>query len=243
MVRQYNQKTKKGSAKKMEKIPQDTAKEFYRKVLVLQEEEKKRISRDIHDETGQIAIALGALLNVMEKELKEGDVEKVLQMINESRKIVKDISSRLKSMSLNLRPPALGILGLPAVLREYFSQCTKLNPIKIEFNENMEDRKLDESIEIALYRIIQEAMYNTQKHSEATLVRVDLILAEKELRLFIEDNGRGFDLEEYESKQDVAKIGLQGIRERVDLLKGTFVIESKTGSGVKLKITLPLTRV
>lgn len=234
------QRERKIQDKDTEKPQQDETRGFYWKVLMLQEEEKKRLSRDLHDETGQIAIALGALLNVIEEELKDGHIEEAMAKIDESRKIVKEISGRLKSMSLNLRPPAFDILGLAAVLREYFSQCTKSSPIKIKFSENIKDKKLNEHIEIALYRIIQEAVYNVQKHSEATLVQVDLILSEKELRLTIEDNGRGFDPAELENRKDITKMGLRGIRERVDVLAGNFSIEARPGSGVKLKVALPL---
>ncbi|OGW75303.1 MAG: hypothetical protein A2Z72_08650 [Omnitrophica bacterium RBG_13_46_9] len=216
----------------------DPAKVFYHKALMVQEEEKKRISRDLHDETGQIVIALGALLNVMEKELKDGNTQKTLEIIEESREMIKEIAGRMKAMALNLRPPEFDILGLPAVLREYFSQCTKLHPLKIEFNENLKDRKLEENIEIALYRIVQEAVYNIQKHSMATTAKIGLIIDNGELSLLIEDNGKGFNVEEYYANPDPTKMGLRGVRERVDMLNGVFFIESTLGKGTKLKIVL-----
>lgn len=236
------QKRNKSQYKKqvLQDTPQDAKKEFYRRVLMMQEEEKRRISRDLHDETGQIVIALGAQLNLIEKELKEGNAEKATMLINENRKLVFEIANRMKSMALNLRPPALDILGLPAVLRDYFSQCTKSDPIKITFNENIKDKKLDKNMEIALYRIIQEATYNIIRHSTATTVKVDLILEDKKLKLFIEDNGKGFNVEEYQSQQDLSKMGLRSIKERVDVLNGTFSIESGSGKGTKLAIVLSL---
>lgn len=219
------------------------AKEFYKKVLIVQEEEKKRISRDLHDETGQIVIALGASLNIMEKEMRSGNTEKVLNIIDDNRKMIHEIAVRMKTMALNLRPPAFDILGLPSVLREYFSQCTQSSPIKIEFNENLKDKKLSETAEITLYRIVQEAVYNIQKHSKASLVKINLILDENELKLFIEDNGKGFDLKEYYNDVDATKMGLRGIRERVDMLNGTFSLDSAPGAGTKLKIILSLRKL
>lgn len=223
-----------------EESKEQAIKEFYRKAVMLQEEEKKKISRDLHDETAQIIISLGASFNILEKEIKANNGDNALKVISENRKLLKDIAARMKALAHNLRPPMLDILGLPAALREYFSQCTKSNPVKIEFNENLKDAKLNEEIEITLYRIVQEALYNITKHSMASSVKVGLILASKELHLRIEDNGMGFNVREYYEKPCVDKIGLRGIKERVDILKGIFSVESAAGKGTKLIITLPI---
>ncbi len=167
--------SKKGTRKISKSVQQAAIKEFYKKVLLMQEEERRRISRDLHDETGQMVIALGASLNVIEKELKAGRTKEALKVVNENRKLIQGIASKMKSMALDLRPPALDILGLSAVLREYFAQWTKVNPIRIEFNENSKGVRLNGNIEITLYRIVQEAICNILKHAEAIAVKVDLI--------------------------------------------------------------------
>ena len=213
---------------------------YYRKILLVQEEEKKRLSRDLHDEAGQIVIALGASLNAMEKALKAGESEKVLALVDDSRKLIQEIAGKMKAMALNLRPPALDLLGLSAVLREYFSQCTTSWPIRIEFTENLKGAKLGENIEIAVYRIVQEAIYNVQKHASATKVKADLIVEGKELALHIRDNGAGFDWKEYQKHPDPTKLGLCGLRERAERLERTFSIVSAPGKGTKLTVTLPL---
>lgn len=214
--------------------------DFYRKILMMQEEEKRKISRDLHDETGQIVIALGAALNIVEAALKEGNIERALAVINENRKMVQEIAGRMKSMALNLRPPGLDILGLSAILREYFFQFTKSNTIRIEFDENVKDDKLNEDIEITIYRIIQEGIHNVKKHSMASAVKIDLIQTEKALQLVVVDNGKGFDVEEYHRQYDPSKMGLRGIKERVDILNGVFSVESSPGKGTKLTVILPL---
>ena len=241
---QKRTKNKKNSLKK-EQIPaikyqQRVLRDFYRKILMIQEEEKRRISRDLHDETGQIVIGFGAALNVIERELQAGNIEKALRIIEENRGLIQEIANKMKSMALNLRPPALDLLGLSAVLREFFSQCTTSNKVKIEFNENLKDIKLNENIEISLYRMIQEATYNILKHSMATKVKVELIRKKEELKLFIEDDGQGFDVEKHKKQDGYTKMGLQGIKERVGILGGDFSIESNLGRGTKLIITLPL---
>ena len=215
-------------------------KEFYKKVLMMQEEEKRKLSRDLHDETGQVVIALGALLNVIEKEVRDKSLEKAMELIAEGRKLIQEIANKMKVMAVSLRPPALDILGLSAVLRDFFSQCTKATSLKIEFNENMKEIKLSKDTEITLYRIIQEAIYNIQKHSMAKIAKVNLIRAESQLQLFIEDKGVGFDIKEYMKQYDASKMGLRGIKERVDILSGTFSIDSTPDRGTKLTIKLPL---
>ena len=223
------------------RTPQTIAKDFYREILLRQEEEKKRISRDLHDESGQMVVALAAALNILEKAIKAGEIEEALAEIEKNRKIIQEMAGKMKSIALRLRPPALDVLGLAAVLREYFSQCTQSNPLKIKFNENTKGLKLNENIEIALYRIVQEAIINIIKHSGASLVKIDLILSGGKVQLVIKDNGKGFDLAEYQRQYDITKMGLRGIKERVDIFGGTFNIASGPETGTELNIILPLT--
>ncbi|MBD3263951.1 MAG: hypothetical protein GF375_02470 [Candidatus Omnitrophica bacterium] len=215
-----------------------SADDFYHKMLIAQEEEKKRISRDLHDEAGQMAVALAASMDIIEKEIKKGNSDKAFSLLKESRNMVQDIVFKMKSMALNLRPPALDLLGLSAALREYLSQCTKTNNIRIEFKENTKDIKFDERIEIALYRIVQEAICNAIKHAKASLVKIDLLLAQDRIKLIVEDNGKGFDVSGYRDNKDTNKLGLRGVQERVDAVRGYFAINSSE-KGTKLTIILP----
>jgi len=209
-------------------------------VLALQEEEKKRISRDLHDETGQIVIAFGALLAVLEAELKAGRIDKALAVIDENKKLMKEMAGKMKFMAFNLRPPALDILGLSAVLREYFAQCTTSSRLRIEFKENLKDAKLSENIEITLYRIIQEAIWNVLKHARAQSVKVRLLISENEIELSVDDDGRGFDVESFLQQPELTKMGLRGIRERVAILNGTVSVTSVLEQGTSMLVRLPL---
>ncbi|MDD3296314.1 MAG: sensor histidine kinase [Candidatus Omnitrophica bacterium] len=219
---------------------QKGAREFYRKVLIMQEEEKKRISRDLHDETGQIVVGLGTALGVIEQALEEGDAAKALGIIKANKNLIKEIALRMKAMALNLRPPALDILGLSAVLRDYFSKCTHTGPVKVEFNENVKDVKLSEDLEITVYRIVQEAITNIFKHAHCNKVKVELFLNQKNLELVMEDNGKGFDIDDYKKQNNFAKLGLRGIQERVDILGGKFFVKSSPGKGTRLSVVFPL---
>jgi len=225
---------------KKDKGLRDAAKEFFGMVLMMQEDEKRRLSRDLHDETGQAVIALDASLNMLQKIILEGQIEKALAAIHENRQLIRDIAKSMKSMALNLRPPALDILGLSAVLREYFSQCTTSSNLLIEFNENLKDTKLPENVEISLYRIIQEATNNVIKHAVAHRLQINIVASKERLKIIIADNGKGFDLKEFNKQVGTAQMGLRGIRERVDILNGKFGIESVIGEGTRLSIVIKL---
>ncbi len=214
--------------------------QFCRKILMAHEEEKKRISRDLHDESGQIVIGLSTTFNVIEKEIRSGNTGKALQLIDDTRGLIKTLSVRMKSLALILRPPALDVLGLSAVLREYFWQCSKNNEIKIEFNENLKDRKIEPGLEITIYRIVQEALNNVLKHSKASLVMVSLLIKKNKIQLIIEDNGQGFDFKNLKNGIHTEKLGLSGINERVSAFNGKFFIDSVLKKGTTLIISLPL---
>jgi len=209
-------------------------------MLYIQEEERKRISRDLHDETGQMVIGLGAKLNMIEKHLKEGNINKAMDSLEENRNDIKEITNKMKMMALNLRPPAFDILGLAAVFREYFSFCTKSSSVKIVFNENIRETRLSEHIEITIYRIIQEAMNNVLKYANASEVKVNLTLNQNTLNLHVEDNGVGFDLEKYKEGPRESKLGLRGIEERVNIFNGSLLIDTMPGKGTKVSVTIPL---
>ncbi|MBU2541668.1 MAG: sensor histidine kinase [Candidatus Omnitrophica bacterium] len=240
-------KNRKKSKVKLDNVPLDMQrnleiiKQHFSKIFMLQEEEKKRISRDLHDETGQVVVALGASLNIIERDIKEGSVQQALEKIEEVRELIKGLAAKMKIMAFNLRPPGLDILGLSAVFREFFAQCSESNPaIRIEFDENLKGVKLREDIEITLYRIVQEATYNIIKYADASLVKVNLILSQDSIQLIIEDDGKGFDYGKHTREAGITKMGLRGIKERVDILDGDLKITSSSGKGTKISVILPI---
>ncbi|MFH1790998.1 MAG: sensor histidine kinase [Candidatus Omnitrophota bacterium] len=215
-------------------------KRFYGRILSLHENEKRRISRDLHDETGQIVIALGAKLNLIEKAIRDGNIDDARALIAENRDMISEIAVRMRAMALNMRPPAMDILGLSATLREYLSEITKSSNIKVEFNENLSGIKMDDDVEITLYRIVQEAMNNVVKHSNAGDVNVDLYHGDRNIKLIVKDNGSGFKITEVINDADPRKIGLKGIRERAHILGGVFDLKSEPGAGTRVEINIPV---
>jgi len=216
------------------------AREFSKKILTIQEEERHRISRDLHDEIGQFSVSLGSALNVIEKEITKRNLDNALRVIKDAKTLLADTAEKIRTLFIDLRPAELGMLGLPSVLRELFSHYTKSYPLDIKFRENIGSIHIKDEVAITLYRVIQEAFNNIVKHAKAKNVKIDLLLKAEEISFTIEDDGLGFNAEEFFREANVDKLGLRGMRERVDLLNGKFFLQSKLRSGTKINVTFPI---
>ena len=216
------------------------ARELSKKILSIQEEERHMISRDLHDEIGQFSVSLGSALNVIEKEIAKRNFDAALRIIKDAKAILAHTTEKFRALFIDLRPAELGMLGLPSVLRELFSHYTKSYPLNIKFRENLVGITIKDDMAIALYRIIQEAFNNIVKHAKAKNVKIDLLLKGGEINLIIEDDGVGFDAEAFFEDTSVDKLGLRGMRERVDLLNGKFLLQSKIRNGTKLSVVFPI---
>ena len=216
------------------------AREFSKKILTIQEEERHRISRDLHDEIGQFSVSLGSALNVIEKEITKHNLDTALRVIKDAKILLADTAKKIRTLFIDLRPAELGMLGLPSVLRELFAHYTKSYPLNIKFKENIGSIHIKDEVAITLYRVIQEAFNNIVKHANAKNVKIDLLLKAGEISFTIEDDGIGFNSEEFFREANVDKLGLRGMRERVDLLNGKFFLQSKLRSGTKINVTFPI---
>ncbi len=217
------------------------AREFSKKILTIQEEERHRISRDLHDEIGQLSVSLGSALNIIEKEIGKRNFDTTLRLIKDAKKILTETTNKIRTLFIDLRPAELDMLGLPSVLRELFSHYTKSYPLHIKFTENIGNIHIKDEVAITLYRVIQEAFNNIVKHAKAKNVKIGLLLKKSEINFTIEDNGVGFDADEFFKEANVGKFGLRGMRERVDLLNGKFSLQSKLKSGTKITVVFPIT--
>ena len=216
------------------------AREFSKKILTIQEEERHRISRDLHDEIGQFSVSLGSALNVIEKEITKHNLDTALRVIKDAKILLADTAKKIRTLFIDLRPAELGMLGLPSVLRELFAHYTKSYPLNIKSKENIGSIHIKDEVAITLYRVIQEAFNNIVKHANAKNVKIDLLLKAGEISFTIEDDGIGFNSEEFFREANVDKLGLRGMRERVDLLNGKFFLQSKLRSGTKINVTFPI---
>lgn len=216
------------------------AREFSKKILTIQEEERHRISRDLHDEIGQFSVSLGSALNIIEKEIERRNFDNALRVLKDAKNVLADTAKKIRTLFIDLRPAELGMLGLPSVLRELFANYTKTYPLNIKFKENIGSVHIKDEVAITLYRVIQEAFNNIVKHARAKTVKIDLLLKAGEINLSIEDDGLGFDAEAFFKEANVDKLGFRGMRERVDLLNGKFSLQSKPKNGTKINVIFPI---
>jgi two-component system sensor histidine kinase UhpB len=199
-------------------------------IIQAQEEERKRISRELHDEASQALVAAKINLEMIEKSLPS-NLEEVTTRLVETSSLLVSTLENLRRLSYDLRPSMLDDLGLIA----------KRLGIPINFKITALDKRLDLEIETAIYRIVQEALTNIAKYAQAKEVHISLEKKGSRLITKVEDNGKGFTLKTSVSGENYYQgSGILGMKERIYNLGGTFHIESKQGVGTKLLVEIPL---
>lgn len=207
------------------------------KIITAQEEERSRIARELHDHTGQsltsIMIGLKMVENCKSLEEMKGKVE-------ELRKITDTTLDEIKDLSLALRPGVLDDLGLEAALQSYARECLNKLGIDVDFHSfGLDGIKLRPEVNLTIYRVVQEALTNVAKYSQATEAGIILRRNGKMLIIIVEDNGRGFNVDEtLNSSLQNKKLGLHGMQERVNLIGGKLTIESELEKGTTIYIHL-----
>ena len=209
------------------------------KSLAVQEEERRYLARELHDELGQCLTAIQADARIIHD--RSGDADSHLKA---SAQAILTLSSRIydvvHSMMQRLRPVVLDDLGLIAAIEEEVNAWQqRYKTVDLQFNVDGDVSALEETINISVYRIVQEALTNISKHSEATRVTIELAKQECDdtacLLLKIEDNGGGMD-----PGQRNRGLGLLGMRERIEAINGSFSIHSEPGKGLRLQARVPL---
>lgn len=211
--------------------------EFGLRIIEAQEEERKRLSREIHDGPAQMLANVMLRSELIERISRERSVDEALQEIRDLRTMVRSALYEVRKIIYDLRPMALDDLGLIPTLKKYLSTVEEYNKITITFTNLGPEKRIPMKMEVALFRLVQEAVQNAVKHAEANEIGVKIEMGKTYVNLIIRDNGRGFDTTE---KKD-GSFGLIGMRERVELLDGTFAIDSKIGRGTVVSIHVPLT--
>ena len=209
--------------------------QLLQRLVSAQEEERTRISRELHDQMGQ---SLTALLMVIDAMAEKRDGENSAQgRLGKLKKLVEELMDQAHLLAWELRPPALDNLGLRAALEQYLREWSRSTGIGAEFASrgltNLEH--LDRVVETTLYRVVQEALTNVHRHSGSEIVSVLLERMDGEVTVIIEDNGAGFDVEAVTSGNS-ERLGLVGMRERIELVDGTLTIESSQGQGTTVYV-------
>ncbi len=197
-----------------------------------QEEERRSISRELHDEAGQALITLKYGLAALQSELPESDTLPI-QRLSESMKIIDQTMVRIRALAHRLRPPVLEIGGIHLSLQDYCQELTRRTHIQISY-QGLEVPELPDETGISLFRFVQEALTNILKHAQATKVKVRLQYKKGEISLSVADNGRGI-----EDTSQPEGLGLLGIRERLSLLGGELEVHSQKSQGTRLVARVP----
>ncbi|HYE73929.1 MAG TPA: sensor histidine kinase, partial [Blastocatellia bacterium] len=205
------------------------------RIVQAQEEERRRISRELHDHVGQqlTALRLG-LESLRQAKSQDTDTEGL-------KNIIRQLDEEVDFLAWELRPAALDEHGLEAALSNFVEEWSKHYKVQAEFEATrLRDDRFSSELEVNLYRIMQEALNNIAKHAQAKHVGVVLKRQDGHLILIIEDDGIGFDLEEASSVDANDRgLGLVGMRERAELLGGTLEIESAPGEGTTIFVRVP----
>jgi two-component system CheB/CheR fusion protein len=203
----------------------------------VQEDERRRFARDLHDQLGQQLTVLRMKLEALKSQ--SADAGKTPTLIEAIESILKRLDSDVDFMAWQLRPVELDDLGLRAALENYVKQWADHFSLVGEFrSRNLDHERFSPQVETNLYRIAQEALNNCAKHSGCTRAEILLELRDGHVALIIEDNGSGFEPETLNLED--GRWGLLGMRERASLLKGTLEIESSPGKGSTIFVRVPI---
>jgi signal transduction histidine kinase len=210
-------------------------------MLHVEEMERRRISRELHDEAGQSLLCIRLQLELLEQAMPESEGEWRAKLC-EARDLTEHTILEMRRLIAALSPAVLEQLGLGAALRQLVNRFQRLHPCRVKLQLSKMGT-LPQQTEVITYRLVQECFNNIGKHSGATRVNVFLASADGILKLAVEDNGVGFNVEEALAKRE--SFGMSGMRERVALLGGEFHAESRTEGpkrGTKIFIELPIAR-
>jgi PAS domain S-box-containing protein len=201
-------------------------------LVTIMEEERRLISRELHDEAGQAIVSLKYGLSSIINDIPESNLP-AKQRLAAALDITNQVMHQIRTLSHSLRPPVLEILGINSSLKDYCEEFSKRTGLSIDY-QGEEIPGLPDEISISLYRFVQEAFTNIIKHAHANKVEVRLNYEKKQVTLSVLDNGRGM-----EDKGRLDGIGLIGIKERFNLLGGSVQIHSQKGQGVKSIARVP----
>jgi signal transduction histidine kinase len=211
-----------------------------RRLVTSQEEERRRIARELHDQMGQHLAALMLGLDALRGDVDGGRAnwDGRLQRL---RDLTTLIGQEVHRIALELRPTALDDLGLHSALQNYVEEWSERSRVEVDFHSSgLDQRRLDPQVETAVYRIVQEALTNVLKHARASHVGVVIEHRHDLLLLIVEDDGAGFEAEQVLACPGQGRMGLLGMNERVALVAGTMQVESSPGGGAVLLFRIPL---
>lgn len=215
--------------------------QFYlRQITRVQEEERKRIARELHDDTVQYLVVLARQLDDFASSSKSISKEEKLKL-EDLRQQVNNIMEGVRRLSHDLRPATLDRLGLLPALEWLAANMEKHSGIKVQLKTSGSERRLPTDVEVILFRIAQEALSNVRRHSKATSADVSVEFEDTKARIIVKDNGKGFAIPETMGNMvKEGRLGMVGMQERIQLLNGSLKIESEPGKGTAVIVEAPI---
>ncbi len=222
------------------KQAEETRNQLMKQLVFAQEAERKRLSRELHDQMGQSLAALMLGLKTLEDEATPRDP--AISQLRKLQTLTNELAQEVHTLASDLRPIALDDFGLETALLNYVEDWSKRSKVEVDFHSNgLIRRRLPAPVETAAYRIVQEALTNVLKHSQAQNVSVILEYRFNRLQIIVEDTGCGFDSEALVVKPAISRrLGLLGMEERVASVCGTFDVESAPGAGTTVTVRIPV---
>ncbi len=209
-------------------------------ILIAHEEERKKISRELHDEIGQILAGVNIRLAALKNETAD-NAKNIKGKIVVTQRLVEKSMQTIHQFARELRPAVLDDVGLVPALQAYAKDLAGRThiPIRLKVENFARIKELDSVQRTAFYRVAQEALTNIVKHAKASLVRVSLKRCEGVIHMEIADNGRSFSVKRMMRVKRRKRLGLLGMRERMEIIGGTLTLESKPGKGTTVRAQAP----
>ena len=217
---------------------QEELRSLSHRILQVQEEERMRISRELHDEITQTLVGITVHLEALAKKASV-DPRALKQKIVRTQRLVEKSVSIVHQYARDLRPTSLDDLGVIITLQSFMSDFIKQTGIRVHLTTFAAVEQLNSDQRTVIYRIVQEALTNAAKHSQANLVKVSIRKIADVVHLVISDNGKSFDVDRALQAKDNKRLGIIGMRERAEMIGGSFTIESAPGQGTVVSAQIP----
>jgi PAS domain S-box-containing protein len=218
---------------------QEQLRRLSHQILQAQEEERKRISRELHDEIAQTLVSINVHLETLAREATVNP-RLLKQKIARTQRLVGKSINIVHHFARELRPTTLDDLGLIAALHSFMNDFMKRTGIRVHFTTFAGVEQLDSARRTVLYRVVQSALANVAQHARASRVKVSIQKLPDTVRMKITDNGKSFDVERLSHTRNNEHLGLLGMRERVEMVGGNLSVESVPGQGTTIGVGLPL---
>jgi len=216
---------------------QENLRNLSNKILSTQEDERKRISRELHDEVGQSLTAINVTLATMRNNGVGNTASG--QKLAETQVLLQETMETVHRFARDLRPAMLDELGLLPALRSYLKAFASRTGLRVQFRGNPIAEQLADDQKIVVFRIAQESLTNVSKHAHASQVEVSLSKLKESICMEITDDGRSFKADPMESGKNKGRLGLLGMQERVRLVNGQFTIKPQPGKGTTVRVVIP----